>query len=934
MIARAQAQTWSREGPGTFLWSDPNNWSTQSAPVSGIGVELTFGGIGTQRYTAVNDLPVPFVLNRLNVGGAAQHRIEGNSLRFVGGVSGTAALTHQGHNPFHIAAPLILDAQTQFRSTTADGALLLTGGISGSGGVIASDNLAITYGLHGSPVPSATFAGGTTLSGATLDLFGEQVIPAFGTGPIALHNAVVTGHSLGVAPWPIANPIHVTGESTIRSERDLTIRLDGGMTLGGTLNGVGLSFPAGTQLRIDQSTPGTRLIQGGRAPAGLVTTIAASVIDSPAGGAAPNPLQLTPGTTDLLLSGAGNTFAGGTVVRPTPFFTGNFVVVGAGSSLGTGGAVVEPGGRLRLNAFSNLAPGRRVLVRKGGFVEFAGSIPLSTAAVSLLDPASEGMLLLTSTPAPGLDLTGYDKLILSTLGFAQIETPYTPAARTYRLVAPDGAQLRVQATPGSSQSVLLGDNALVVGQEGFNGSVFMITPNTFTGGTTVVGGSVFPLNRALGTGNVTVSGGTLDNGFGDNALGPAAALTVTGGVVRFTRANDYAGGTTLAGGRLIVGHRGALGSGGLTLTGGVLATSQAIASPVTIGGDTILEGGAGDTGALAGPIRVVGNREIFSRNVFTLAGDLTRGPGPGDAGTLRLNSGGTLYVGGAGNTYGGGTTIDGEGQVVVLPGSSLGVGNVTVVRGELLDLDGGAVRGAASMLTVVGGVARMLGPATYGGGTVVTGGVLDVGADAALGTGPVHVIRGKVVVSGGERVLGNSIILGQASTARIDVDGGLVTDGPVQVGGTLELVAADGPVVGEVWDLVRGATVGGRFDRVSGVEAQNGLMLAVGYLADRVRVTAALPGDVDLDRVVDHEDFRRLFDRFGRTGASWADGDLNGDGVVNFPDFQIMERGFGLMGTALPPEAANVPEPAATGTFVTIAVIAISRRRPATSCRR
>jgi hypothetical protein len=319
-----------------------------------------------------------------------------------------------------------------------------------------------------------------------------------------------------------------------------------------------------------------------------------------------------------------------------------------------------------------------------------------------------------------------------------------------------------------------------------------------------------------------------------------------------------------------------------------------------------------------------------------------------------------------------------------------------VLAGELVDL-GGAVRGAASMLSVAGGRAKMYAVSDYGGGTLVTGGVLEVGEDGALGVGPVQLVKGKLVVSRGDRRLGNAVtVQGGAvidlagnglavgslggggavvnsgtSAAELRVAGtlapgdgvgtlsasgvGVVLEGSakteVQLGaGGGDRLAASGvvvlggselrllfsgaaPALGQSWDVVSGGSVLGRFAEVTGISASNGLLLATTYLSDRVRVTAALAGDVDLNRVVDAEDFARLYANFGRAGAGWAEGDLNGDGVVSFADFQVLERGFGLSGTAAPPEwdqeiaaaMAEAPEPSCIA-IVVIALI-IGRRR-------
>jgi hypothetical protein len=82
------AQTWTREVPGTFLWSDPANWTAAPVCPDPSHIRAT-----DAPYVAQNDLASPFVLNRLT-SEAAQGRITG-APTFVG----TAALPPQSPHP-------------------------------------------------------------------------------------------------------------------------------------------------------------------------------------------------------------------------------------------------------------------------------------------------------------------------------------------------------------------------------------------------------------------------------------------------------------------------------------------------------------------------------------------------------------------------------------------------------------------------------------------------------------------------------------------------------------------------------------------------------------------------------------------------------------------------------------------------------------------
>jgi hypothetical protein len=93
-----------------------------------------------------------------------------------------------------------------------------------------------------------------------------------------------------------------------------------------------------------------------------------------------------------------------------------------------------------------------------------------------------------------------------------------------------------------------------------------------------------------------------------------------------------------------------------------------------------------------------------------------------------------------------------------------------------------------------------------------------------------------------------------------------------------------------------------------------------------------LPGDADGNGVVDHRDFDRLWNAFGKPGE-FADGDFNRDGIVDFRDFQVLEVNFGLAkdgpaAALIFPAASSVPEPAGALTgFWTVGLLVQRRRR-------
>ncbi len=74
--------------------------------------------------------------------------------------------------------------------------------------------------------------------------------------------------------------------------------------------------------------------------------------------------------------------------------------------------------------------------------------------------------------------------------------------------------------------------------------------------------------------------------------------------------------------------------------------------------------------------------------------------------------------------------------------------------------------------------------------------------------------------------------------------------------------------------------------------------------------------DASGDSIVDFKDYIVLEGNFGKTGATWQQGDSTGDGVVNFQDYVNLELNFGQ----------TVPEPA-TLAVLAMGGLAMLRRR-------
>ena len=100
-------------------------------------------------------------------------------------------------------------------------------------------------------------------------------------------------------------------------------------------------------------------------------------------------------------------------------------------------------------------------------------------------------------------------------------------------------------------------------------------------------------------------------------------------------------------------------------------------------------------------------------------------------------------------------------------------------------------------------------------------------------------------------------------------------------------------------------------------------------LADAASMAVKLPGDANLDGVVDSSDFAALAAHYGQTGAYLALGDFNGDGTVNALDFNALASNYGktLSSFEAQPAGSIVPEPGASTILLSLLLAAPLHRR-------
>jgi hypothetical protein len=69
---------------------------------------------------------------------------------------------------------------------------------------------------------------------------------------------------------------------------------------------------------------------------------------------------------------------------------------------------------------------------------------------------------------------------------------------------------------------------------------------------------------------------------------------------------------------------------------------------------------------------------------------------------------------------------------------------------------------------------------------------------------------------------------------------------------------------------------------------------AVTYKTDGVYATAALPGDADLNGVINFDDYSFTDFGFNNGLGGWSHGDFDGNNIVNFDDYALIDVNFNL----------------------------------------
>jgi autotransporter-associated beta strand protein len=441
---------------------------------------------------------------------------------------------------------------------------------------------------------------------------------------------------------------------------------------------------------------------------------ATNTIDSIIGGATTNFTKA--GTGTLLLSGA-NTYSGGTVVN-----AGTLIIAGAHS--GTAAVTLNGGGFLDLgNSGTTGSLASTVLNLNGGAFAYTRS-DSATQSFTTTNLNAAPASVITVAAGNTLNLGNVVRGTGVTLDFA------TTGAGTVATTTANVGGILSGFTFGDTWAVGNGAGVAISGLASYTlSSVAGTTGSNYTGNNIDVDNSPGTLDAAITANSLRFSAA------GANTLSLTGSNVITtGGILVGTGVGANL--STISGGTLAGAASKDLSvvqnntSSGLTIdsvianNGGATALSKAGAGLLTLGGSNTFTGGL----VINGGSVAIGNGGALNS---TAGSENTVTFGPNATGTLTL-SGNSLVV----RSLATNTTLPGTAIVENASASAatLTVGNSVNTSGTFAGtIQDGAGGGALSLTRAGVGTLTLTGTNTYSGGTLLSGGVLSITSDAALG---------------------------------------------------------------------------------------------------------------------------------------------------------------------------------------------------------
>ena len=672
---------------------------------------------------------------------------------------------------------------------TSTASVTYAGSISGTSGSLTKQGTGIA-------ILSAanSYTGGTTFNQGTL---GVGTSTSLGSGTLTF--ATNTGNILQAeATLAMANPIVLNVNGTVDTN-GFNLTLSGGISGAGSLTKISLgtlllpnanTYGGGTNLNQDTINVGNNTSLG----TGTLTfqTNTGNVLQS---GAAnlnlANAIVLTTsGTADTNgntmtlsggISGAGaltkisagtlalsnaNTYGGGTNLNQ------GTINVGSNTSLGTGTLTFQTNaGNILQSGVGGLSLANLIVLSVNGSVDTNGNSMTLSGGISgagTLTKIGTGTLVLTGTNTYG--------------GGTAISAGTLQANTTASL-------------PSGGNMSLTGTGVLILNA---GTGTFTIGDLTGTSGTSIHLNSD-PLVFGTATASTTFAG---------NISGTAGSLTKQGsGTAIFSGTNSYADTTIVSAGTLEIDTINSLPDVNVSLSGATAVLNLAPASGAFTIAD--LTGVAGSNLNLGTSTLTFGTATAST----TFSGSIT-----GTTATLTKDGTGAALLLGTG-TFTGGTTLN-QGTLGVGTSTSLGSGTLTfatnsgnILQAEatlamanpiVLNVNGtadtngfnltlsGGISGAGSLTKISLGTLLLPNANTYGGGTNLNQGTINVGNNTSLGTGTLtfQTNTGNVLQSGAANLnLANTIVLTTSGTA--DTNGNTMTlSGGISGAGALTKISA------------------------------------------------------------------------------------------------------------------------------------------------
>jgi fibronectin-binding autotransporter adhesin len=744
-----------------------------------------------------------------------------------------------------------------------------------SGSIAGTGNLALIGGTAG-------LSGTNTFSGAT-GIGSAATLALIGTGSIAASSGVIDNGTLNISGTTAGASIQsLSGSGAVAlGGQNLSLTNATGNFAGGIAGAGGLTLTGGNETLSGLNTfsggsaiaSGTSLSLSGTgsiASSSVVADNGAFNISGTTAGATIQSLSgngtVVLGNQNLNLSNAGNTFTGAIVG------TGGVAVSGgaealSGTNVFTGATGIGTGATLALIGTGSIAASSGV-VDSGAF-----SISGTTAGASIQSLSGSGSVALGNQ---NLNLSSAGGTFSGTIG------------GTGGVTLSAGAET-LSGTNSFSGATGIGAGATLALSGG--GSIASSSGLTDNGTLDISGATAGASIRSLsGNGSVALGNQNLNlsnaSGTFAGTLGGTGGLALAGGTETLSGQNSYAGGTTLSGGSLlIVGTDAALGgaSGVLTLNAGALQSTASFVmtrETALAGAGTFVVDAAStlhDNGAVSG----VGELIKSGAGALELCGNISNSGGTSvtagalaicgsDTGTgsVSIASGASLALIGAGSVASAGVITDNG--AFYISGSTAGAsiqslsGNGTVALGnQILNLTnaGGTFAGS---IGGTGGVAITAGTETLSGTNGFSG-------TTAIGSGATLALSGTGSIASSSGVADNGTFDISGTSSGVSIQS-LSGNGSVVLGSqNLSLNNASGTYAG---------TIGGSggLTLTGGAETLSGSNLFSGATAIGGGATLALSGTGSIavsSAVADNG----TFDISGTTsGASIQS--LSGSGIV------------------------------------------------------